>query len=372
MYRAKLLLTLSCLLMVGFATAAAALTEKEQLGSLLYFDKYLSLQHDQSCASCHFPDAGYDDPENNLPVSEGSVDGLYGGRNSPAVAYAAASPPFQYVDEVGYVGGQFWDGRANGLKGQAKGPFLNPVEMAMEDSVAVLQAIAETNNANYEQYKKLFKKVYGINIDSFNNFNRPRDAKMAYDDVADAIATYERSSEVNTFSSRYDSYLAGAPLEDVLIDPAEREGKVLFDANCRQCHPSEGDVTAHQTAMPTVLSSFSYHNLGLPHNEHRLMNSNAADYGLGGRDDIDDPAEYGKFKTPTLRNIAMTAPYGHNGYFTHLKKMVQFLNDRDAFDPAEVSDNVTEVVGDLGLSDEEIDQIVAFLNTLTDERYLFQ
>lgn len=365
MYKIKLLSVLIGLFLFGFVANASALTEKEELGKLLYFDEYLSLNHNQACASCHLPKVGYDDPESDLPVSEGSVLGLFGGRNAPAVAYAAASPPFKYVDDVGYVGGQFWDGRAKGLKAQAKGPFLNPVEMAMADSVAVLQAIAAPANANYDAYKELFRKVYGINIDSFNNLKRPQDAQKAYDDVADAIATYERSSEVNTFTSRYDSYLAG---ENVLT-AEEVEGKALFDAHCAQCHPSEKPVTAHQTVMPTVLSSFTYHNLGIPHNQSSYMINNATDYGLGGREDINDPAEYGKFKTPTLRNIAMTAPYGHNGYFADLTTMVKFLNNRDA-SAAEVSVNVTDAVGDLGLTDDEIDNIVKFLNTLTDERYV--
>ncbi len=355
-----------CLLVLLPALVCAQLTDKERLGELLYFDEDLSLNQNQACASCHWPTAGYADLLNaadpvTLPVSEGSVDGLFGGRNAPSAAYAAGSPKFALVAGVGYVGGQFWDGRANGLKAQAKGPFLNPVEMAMPSSADVLAAIADPDNPNLTDYRTLFSTVYQVNVDTFDQLNA-KQVKTVYDYVADAIATYERSSVLNKFNSRYDAFLAG----QASLTPFEATGKGLFDLHCSQCHPSEGMITAHQVTMPTVLSSFTYHNLGLPHNQNVLMIDNPRDLGLGGRDDIADPDEYGKFKTPTLRNIALTAPYGHNGYFATLEEMVAFLNDRSNY-PPEVTDNLTDRVGNLGLTVDDEAAIVAFLKTLTDQ-----
>ena len=113
------------------------LTPIEQLGEFLYFDENLSEPFGQSCASCHLPDVGFDDPDDELPVSEGVISGLFGGRNSPSSAYAMYAPTFHFDEEEGlWIGGQFWDGRATGdvlgdpLADQALGPFLNPVEMA--------------------------------------------------------------------------------------------------------------------------------------------------------------------------------------------------------------------------------------------------
>jgi len=373
MYKNKLLLVLLGLFLFSFATVAlaqygkqeASQADKELLGSILYKDQNLSANQNQSCESCHmapsYVDPDFDVVTGNYPVSEGSNPGDFGGRNAPAVAYAMGSPAFSYVEGTGYVGGQFWDGRANGLIAQAKGPFLNPVEMAMEDKAAVVAAIKN----DLSSYQDLFSLVYGVDLANLD-LNSQRDVTAVYNDVADAIAAYESSDEVNKFNSSYDAYLGGAALSG-----AEERGRVLFQANCSQCHPMDGTITAHQKTMSTVFSSFTYHNLGLPHNYkidelQGTLDNPQPDLGLGGREDIQDPAEYGKFKTPTLRNIALTAPYGHNGYFPTLEEMVHFLNDRGNLSP-DVEENISDEVGSLGLTDGQVRDIVAFLNTLTDQ-----
>lgn len=135
----------------------------------------------------------------------------------------------------------------------------------------------------------------------------------------------------------------------------------LFAANCAQCHSME-DVTGNGP----LFTNYAYVNIGVPPNP--LLAGNPIDLGLGGV--LDDPGQNGKFKIPTLRNVGVSAPYSHNGSFSTLKAIVDFKNTRDVQNwPApEVADNInTTDVGDLGLTDEKIDEIIAFLMTLTDQ-----
>jgi cytochrome c peroxidase len=337
----------------GIAVAVnAAPTKEEHLGRLLYFDKSLSNPVGQACASCHLPRSGYADPDQELPVSEGAVPGRFGGRNSPSAAYAAFSPVFAKApDTAQYVGGQFWDGRAATLEDQAKGPFLNPVEMN-NTKEGVVQAVRTA------LYARLFKQVYGYN--SLDNVD------SAYDLIAKAIASFERTAQVNRFSSKYDYYLKGK----TTLTAREMRGLELFNGkgNCSACHPS---VSADGTTPP-LFTDFSYDNLGVPQNmeyPYYLMNpSPYPDKGLGAI--VNDTAQNGKFKVMTLRNIALTAPYSHNGYFKTLNEIVHFYNTRDIpgmWPPADVSENMnTKELGNLGLSSQEEEDLVAFLRTLTD------
>ena len=323
---------------------------EQQLGRFIYFDKHLSNPVGQACASCHLPKAGYADPDQDLPVSEGAVTGRFGGRNSPSSAYAAYSPTFGKVSGL-YIGGQFWDGRAPTLEEQAKGPFLNPVEMnnTME---GVVQAVRNSN------YARFFKYVYGP--DSLD------DTVSAYDLIAKAIAAFERSKQVNKFTSKYDFYLKGK----VALTAQEQSGLALFNGkgNCFACHPS----TSVDGITPPLFTDFSYDNLGVPTNTEYpfyLMNpSPYHDLGLGGI--ISDAAQNGKFKVMTLRNIALTAPYSHNGYFKTLKDIVHFYNTSSIpgmWPAPDVAENVnTTELGNLGLTGQEEDDIVAFLLTLSD------
>ena len=142
----------AALLLVAYAgpvSAQTGLTPKQELGSFLYFDENLSEPAGQSCASCHDPGFGFADPDKGLPVSEGVIPGLFGGRNSPSAAYAMYSP-VRYFDfaEGLWIGGQFWDSRATGEvlgdphADQALGPFLNPVEMNNPDKASVIADVA--------------------------------------------------------------------------------------------------------------------------------------------------------------------------------------------------------------------------------------
>lgn len=338
---------LAASMVAGIATAAT--TGEILLGRMLYFDKSLSSPAGQACASCHLPQAGYADPDQNLPVSEGVIPGRFGGRNAPTAAYAAFSPTFYFDAAAGqYVGGQFWDGRAATLKDQAKGPFLNPVEMnnTMEGVVAAVRSAP---------YSSLFLEVYGATALD--------DVPAAYDLVAQAIAAFESSKPVNRFSSKFDLSLK----KSVKFTTQEKKGLKLFNDKCAGCHPS----TSVDGVTPPLFTDHTYDNLGVPKNTefpYDILNL-PPDLGLGAI--LADPLQDGKFKVPTLRNIELTAPYGHNGYFKTLKDIVHFYNTRDV--PAanwplpEVSANLnTTELGNLGLTEEEEDAIVAFLMTLTD------
>ena len=360
------------------------LTPKQQLGKQLFFDPMLSHPDGQSCATCHDPKAGFTDPDKSIPVSKGVFPERFGNRNSPTAAYMAFSPAFHFdAKEELYVGGQFWDGRAATLAEQAKQPLLNPVEMANPDKATVIKDIRKS------AYVALFRQVYGP--DSLN------DVEQAYEFVADAIAAFENTHQFNAFTSKYDDYLAGK----VKLTRQEQRGLKLYEAedkgNCAACHPLWPD---ENNGTPPLFTDFTYDNLGVPatpNNPFYLLpkefnpdGKKFLDIGLAANPQVkaDGRAsqERGKVKVPTLRNIELTAPYMHNGYFNDLRNVVDFYNTRDSkpacpnpltaeadairqdcWPAAEVKENVnTEELGNLKLTDQEVDDIVVFMRTLTD------
>lgn len=363
-------LTWSLLFMLVSASLALGMTPKEKLGQFLYYDKYLSLNKNQACASCHHQKAGWADPldaamPDLYPVSLGSDPTLNGCRNAPPSGYAAFSPVFQWDAVEGlYFGGQFWDGREDTVKGQAKGPFLNRVEMGMPSEAAVIAAIADPQNPNSAIYHKLFKDVYGVNLKTVD-FADNTVILGIYDQVAEAIGTFEQTKRLTEFSSKYDYYLAGL----TTLTLQEEAGLLLFEgqAGCNACHPNEATFNADGTITPPLFTDFSYDNLGVPANTNILFDGCDTDLGLGGR--LGVPAEDGKFKVSSLRNIGMTPPYAHNGFFVTLAEIVNFYNTRDVatWPPPDVPVNVNEdELGHLGLTPQQEADLVAFLLTLTD------
>jgi cytochrome c peroxidase len=347
------------------APPPAPLTDIETLGKKLFNDTTLSQPNGQSCASCHSPKFAFTDPDQSEPTSAGVLPKRFGFRNAPTVSYATFSPVMQYnPEEVSYQGGLFWDGRATNLTDQALQPFLNPLEMHDKDETQVIKAVRAAN------YAPLFLKVFGKDALKKANID------TAYAQVATAIAAYEGTAEVNPFSSKFDAYLAGT----AELTAKETLGMNLFNgkANCSTCHISEVGAFA---AAP-LFTDFTYENIGVPKNWNNPYlylppdlnpdGVNFIDVGLGNTlAPLGVTGEDGKFKIPTLRNVALTAPYGHNGYFTSLKEIVHFYNTRDVpsagFPPAEVPETENLVdLGNLGLTDAEEDAIVAFLETLTD------
>lgn len=330
-----------------------SLSPKETLGKMIFFDTNLSEPAGQSCASCHSPTSGFADPDRNLPVSEGVIPGNFGARNALSNSYVRFTPSFDIgATPQDTIGGLFWDGRKIDLEDQAKAPFLNPLEMNNPGPETVVSDVMTAS------YAPLFLSIYGP--DAFN------DPIAAYEFIADAIATYERSQELNQFSSKFDLFRQGA----INLSEKETMGLALFTgkAQCAHCHilnSLEGSLEND------LFTDFKYANIGLPRNlnfPYDLMPPDTIDLGLGAI--TGDAAHNGKFKTPHLRNVELTAPYMHNGLFNTLKEVVQFYNTRDIpglWPAPEVTENlVTGMVGDLGLSDEEEDAIVAFMETLTD------
>ncbi|MCU7798097.1 MAG: c-type cytochrome [Candidatus Thiodiazotropha sp. (ex Myrtea spinifera)] len=353
----------------GTTTGGGGVTMVE-LGRKLFFDTDLSNQGNQSCASCHDPATGFADPRvtASAPVSEGSVTGDFGDRNAPTAAYASFSPQFGVVAAADqtpetnskYQGGQFLDGRAATLIEQAKGPFLNPVEM---NNASEAEVVAKVQNAAYSAD---FLAVFGANAFS--------DITTAYNNIATAIAAFEASPEMNPFTSKFDAYLAG----NYTLTASEQRGKDLFEdasvAKCANCH------TIGTTSRESLFTNFRYYNIGTPSNPNNpanIANPGFVDQGLGASaaiDPADQAAEQGKFKTPTLRNVELTAPYMHNGSIATLEDVVKHydIDVPNLFITPEVNDpNIaaemnagTYVV--LGLQPQDYTDLVNFMLTLTD------
>jgi cytochrome c peroxidase len=274
----------------------------------------------------------------------------------------------------------FWDGRATGwilgdpLAEQALGPFLNPVEQNSPQARLVLIRVANSD------YAGLFEEVWGPGSLDFTD-----DVAGTYERIGRSISAYEKSPEVNPFTSKYDYYLAG----QVELTAQEAWGLELFEgkAMCSACHISE----AGPNDEPPLFTDFTYDNLGVPKNPlnpfysmPRKWNPDGEDwidYGLGGflkasgyGPEVYEP-ELGKEKVPTLRNVDLrpsedfVKAYAHNGFFKSLEEIVHFYNTRDveAWPAPEAPMNVnTDELGDLGLTPEEEAAVVAFMKTLSD------
>lgn len=335
---------------------AIVLSEEEQVGKLVFFDERLSEPAGQSCATCHTPKKGFADKFSRI-VSEGAVAGLFSSRNSMTIAYSAFVPSLSYdEEEETYVGGLFWDGRVNTLEQQAGEPFLNRVEMGIARRKIV------TDRVKTATYYPRLVRLYG----------ETEDVDTLYFHITSALAAYERSSEVNPFSSKYDAYEAGR----YKFSEDEKRGYELFKdkAMCAECHIVDKD----QRAGRILFTDHTYDNLGIPANYESPFFTLSSEYNPWGRDSVDlglgpvvkDSAHNGKFRVPTLRNIELTAPYGHNGYFKTLEEIVHFYNVRDVseeFPPAEYPATVNkDELGNLKLTDQEEKDLIAFLKTLTD------
>jgi cytochrome c peroxidase len=381
------------------AARAPRLSPTEQLGKLLFFDVTLSDPVGQSCATCHAPHAGFAGPDKEIngagAVYEGAEKGRFGNRKPPTSSYGGNSPILHFDrKEKVWIGGMFWDGRATGkrlkdpLAEQAQGPFLNPLEQNIPDTTTLCTKVKNSSQA------ALFEKVWGNGA-----LDCGKNVSATFDRIARSIAAWERSRDANPFSSKFDAWLR----KTVRLSAEERRGLKLFEGKgkCAECHPSKrGPRGAHP-----LLTDFTYDNLGIPRNPKnpfyamppRWNPQGAAfvDTGLGGhlkaaghRPAVYEP-EMGKFKVPTLRNVDrapsrdFVKAFGHNGYFKSLKEIVHFYNTRDVLgrcektsDPRpgvncwpepEVSSNVnTDEMGNLGLTEDEEDAIVAFLRTLSD------
>jgi cytochrome c peroxidase len=283
----------------------------EQLGELLFNDSILSRGNQVSCASCHKPVLAYAD---NTPVSFG-VDSLKGGRNTPSA-----------MNQSGRVF-QFWDGRMETLEEQAAGPIENPIEMVLPLSAAVDKL------NKHEQYRKFFIKIFG----------HPADKKS----VTDAIAAFERTLE--TSNSAFDNYMNGN--DTTLLSASAKRGREIFNTKgkCFDCHFGPDFTTD------------LFRNIGI---------FNGKDLNDSGRFVVTrDPKDIGRFKTPGLRNVAMTAPYMHNGMHKTLREVIDYYNEPDKFIGNSVNRD-TLLSKPLGLTEQEKKDLEAFMLSLTDARFI--
>lgn len=362
----------------------AALTS---LGRTLFSDPVLSASGKLACASCHDPAHAFGPPGDAAVMLGGADLRQPGLRAVPALKYLQAAPQFSEhfyesddegdasVDN-GPTGGLTWDGRADRGRDQARSPLLSPFEMANASAAGVVaaarrspEARALTQAAGSEDDGKLFATIL------------------------EAVEAYEQSyKEFYPYSSKYDAYLAGK----AALTPAEARGLALFNdpakGNCAHCHKSARNALGE----PPQFTDYGFVALGVPRNPAIPANAdpNYHDLGLCGplRTELKDHPEYcGMFKAPSLRNVALRHVFFHNGVFHALRDAVAFYATRDT-DPGRwyphASDGSIEKFDDLprqywdninveppfdrhfgdppALSDAEIDDIVAFLQTLTD------
>ncbi|APR36747.1 cytochrome-c peroxidase [Paraburkholderia sp. SOS3] len=387
-----------------------------QLGRQIFFDTSLSASGKQSCASCHSPEHAYG-PANDLSVQLGGphmTDAGY--RPPPSLTYLYRQAPFSIGPDQGDMdaapvslqqlasaasgvqravktagvapaapamvpqGGLFWDGRASTLQDQAIGPMLNPVEMANSSVADVARKLTGT------KYLDQFRKLFGDSI-----ANRP---DLLVEEAMFAVGRYQyEDPSFHAFTSKYDYWLQGK----ARLTQAELHGMRLFNdpdkANCAGCHLSKPT----RDGLPPLFTDTQYEALGVPRNRDLAINKDPKFYDMGVcgpfRDDVKDLTQYcGMFLTPTLRNVATRHVFFHNGVYHDLQHVMDFYNLRntspDRIYPHDASGKV-EKYDDLPakyqanidvadapfdrkpgdkppMTDGEIRDIIAFLNTLTD------
>ncbi len=399
------------------ASGSASLSAAAQLGQKIFVDTALSASGRQSCASCHVQayaftaDPTASGPDHGLPVPlGGAAMDQAGFRSTPSLKYMAYVPDFYFDADGSPNGGFFRDGRAATLAIQATMPFTTSFEMANADAAAVIARLRT------RPYLADFVALYGNDVLS--------DPATALARIGSALAAYEKEDpDFAPFSSKYDYWQKG----QAQLSAQELNGLRLFNdpskGNCAACHPSTST-----TGTPPMFTDFSYDNLGVPRNLLIPANTASApgytpvnsddgvqtyyDLGVCGpfRDQtVDLFSNCGQFKVPSLRNIAQTAPYFHNGRFNSLKDAIGFYVRRDTnpeeWYPTDAAGNVTKfddlpaiyggqfvvqagvvgsdagylgnvntleipynhVIGDApSLSPAEIDDVIVFLCTLTD------
>ena len=313
--------------------------DKVALGKKLFFDVRLSADGTLSCATCHDPDKGFTD---RRATSEG-IRHQVGKRNAPTVLNAMFNVT------------QFWDGRAALLEDQAKLPILNPIEMGQKDPAVVIAALEKI-----PEYPAAFQKAFG--------------RAVTYDDLARAIAAYERTQAA--FDAPFDRYLAG---DEKAMDPAARRGWTLFNGKgrCMSCHGFNG--------TQPLFTDNKFHNIGVAAHKQDFVKMARQNLGLIEKGDVDaidrmaletdlselgrflvtkQPGDVGAFKTSGLRNIMVTGPYFHDGSAETLWDVMDHYNKGGVQNPF-LDGGITR----LGMTEPELDDMVAFMAALTSSRY---
>jgi cytochrome c peroxidase len=360
------------------------------LGRRMFVDPSLSASGKMSCASCHSPLDAFGAP-NLLSVQLGGKDLQQSGiRAVPSLRYLQATPQFteHFFDsddaaddsvDNGPTGGLTWDGRVDRGRDQGRIPLLSAFEMANQDPAEFAARLRCT------AYAGEFRPIFGDTVLA--------EPDKAFEAALEALEAYQQSSvEFYPYSSKYDSYLAGK----AELTAQERRGLSLFEdpakGNCARCHVS----ARGKDGTPPQFTDYGLVAVGAPRNAAIPANQDPSffDLGLCGplRGDLRDRAEYcGRFKTPSLRNVATRRVFLHNGIFHTLRQVMEFYVQRDTnpekWYPRDANGNVrkfddlpaayrvnVDVEPPFGghpgdrpaLSDDEIDDVVAFIRTLTD------
>lgn len=324
--------------------------EKITLGERLFNDVRFSSTGTVSCATCHAAATAFTDA---VPVAIG-INDLAGTRNSPTIVNAA------------YNKTQFWDGRSPSLEDQALHPFVNPVEMGMPDHDALLEIVRGDR-----QYVRMFRTVFGV-----------RAEEIRIEHLTQAIASFERTQVAG--DSPFDRWYFGG--EEEAISAAAQRGFEVFlaDGRCVSCHMIEQDHA--------LFTDHKFHNIGVGVNAMMdrveplakaflVALQEGVDVDVAVLTDADtshlgrfavtgDLSEIGAFKTPTLRNIAMTAPYMHDGSIATLREVVEHYNNGGVLPAgAPVNPYLSGGIRPLNLTEQQIDDLVAFMETLTSPQF---
>jgi len=360
--------------MASLTFANPASSDLAELGRALFFDARLSATGNQSCSSCHDPTRAFSDARDNGVGGAASLgdDGMaLGDRNAPSLTYVSTTPDFHRNVDGEYVGGFFVDGRAATMIEQAQEPILNPIEMALPDADAVHRSVRAIPG-----YVAAFEELIGP-----SSLDSPEQVLAS---VATAIAAFENTTEFSPFDSRYDRYLRG----ELELGKEEELGRILFFSeliNCNRCHL----LDRREHRPKEVFTNFLYHNIGVPINpDVRRKNGLGEDHvdtGLLQNPHVNDAAQSGRFRVPSLRNVAVTGPYMHNGVFQELETAIIFYNrfllgseesrinpeTKQAWGEPEVPHTVELELLREGqpLTERRVSQLEAFLETLTDQRY---
>ena len=316
-------------------------SSKIKLGKLLFFDPIMSGERDVACATCHHPNHGYTDGLDlsigvgGKGLSTGRSEGAAGripivGRNAPTVINAAYNGLLNYHQSYNPLQApMFWDGRRKSLESQSLGPPTSFNEMrgdAYAEELTYDSIIARLKNI--PEYVALFNEAFGGGTNSITKEN-----------LAKAIASFERT--IVSKNSPYDQYVRG---NTSALDAQQKAGLMLFfgKANCVTCHSGP------------MFSDYNYYNLGIKNNDKR--------------DSPDDGLNHTyNFRTPTLRNITLTAPYMHNGMHQTLEDVMEYYDKGITENPE--GGHIDAKIKSLHLSQDEITSIIAFMTSLTDESF---
>jgi cytochrome c peroxidase len=360
------------------------------LGQRLFTDSNLSEPRGTACAACHRANMGFAGNNGSTTgVARGSTTASLGLRNAMTNSYAQFIPPFEFTTLNGdfeAVGGLFWDGRVNTLAEQALGPLLNALEMNNPNKRAVVDKVAASN------YAQAFRDHFGADIFSSAN------TELAFSSIGQAIAAFESSPPLNSFSSKYDAMVR----RQTTLTAPESRGMALFmdpaKGNCAACH-----VMNPNSGRPedSLFTEFTYYATGVPRNPDIRRNADPTFYDLGlcgpDRTAPSLPAQApagltidnfcGKFRMSTLRNVAERPAFMHNGFFKSLRDVVEFYATRNSnpgrwYGGASVSNDLPArylanvetakppfnraASAGPALTSAEIDDVVSFLRTLSD------